>query len=198
MAKKHKLKPQEEPPHIDDPMFEIVGLDLSLECTGLALLRYDAASRSVRLLKNSIVNNKRRPPIPRGAKLANVADALAEYIKSSHVKIIARENSFSRFNQETIALNMVNGVAEHFIWQIHQVGPYAIAPTSIKKLVTGSGKASKEEVAEAVGNYCDHKNFKTDDMSDAVAVALAFLIQFGYIDQKPLPKYSEQVTSDVS
>lgn len=61
-----------------------------------------------------------------------------------------------------------------------------LSPTTVKKLVTGSGKAEKEEVAAAVRKWLrlpdDHGFAKGYDDSDACAVILAYLIREGLID----------------
>lgn len=61
-----------------------------------------------------------------------------------------------------------------------------ITPTNVKKLVTGSGKAEKPEVAEAVRRLLrlpDDYVFKAGyDDADACAVILAYLIREGLID----------------
>ena len=49
----------------------------------------------------------------------------------------------------------------------------------IKKLLTGNGKASKEEVAAALEKYVGQQNYAVSDESDAVAAGVAFLIQTG-------------------
>jgi crossover junction endodeoxyribonuclease RuvC len=61
-----------------------------------------------------------------------------------------------------------------------------ISPTSVKKTVTGSGKAEKAEVAEAVRKYLrlpsDYKFVAGYDDSDACAIVLAHLIAENLID----------------
>lgn len=63
----------------------------------------------------------------------------------------------------------------------------ALSPTSVKKLVTGSGKAEKDVVAEAVRRYLRLDpafKFRAGyDDSDACAVALAYLIRENIIDE---------------
>lgn len=59
-----------------------------------------------------------------------------------------------------------------------------IYPVSVKKLVTGSGSATKEEVAASLEYYLGKRIYSNDDESDAAAVAVAFLIQNGQIKQK--------------
>jgi crossover junction endodeoxyribonuclease RuvC len=55
-----------------------------------------------------------------------------------------------------------------------------LSPTTVKKAVAGNGKADKKQVAQAVETFIGEYQFKNDDESDAVAVALAYLIQEGY------------------
>ena len=58
-----------------------------------------------------------------------------------------------------------------------------IYPTTVKKLITGSGKAQKTEVAIELSKYIGTQNYKCDDESDAAAVAVAWLIQQEQIKQ---------------
>ena len=47
----------------------------------------------------------------------------------------------------------------------------------IKKLLTGNGKASKEEVASALEQYVGRQEYAVSDESDAVAAGVAWLLQ---------------------
>ena len=58
-----------------------------------------------------------------------------------------------------------------------------IYPVTVKKLVAGSGKAQKSEVADALEKYIGKQNYKCDDESDAAAVGIAWLIQQGQIKE---------------
>ncbi|OMD16240.1 crossover junction endodeoxyribonuclease RuvC [Paenibacillus odorifer] len=62
----------------------------------------------------------------------------------------------------------------------------ALAPTSVKKYVTGNGRAEKPEVAEAVRKYlrlpADTKWQTGYDDADACAVCLSYLLREGLID----------------
>lgn len=60
-----------------------------------------------------------------------------------------REQAFSRFPQETQALFKVVGIADMAAWTYAGRTWEEIAPATVKKLLTGSGKAAKEEVARA-------------------------------------------------
>ncbi|WP_449600379.1 crossover junction endodeoxyribonuclease RuvC [Paenibacillus sp. Marseille-Q9583] len=63
----------------------------------------------------------------------------------------------------------------------------ALAPTSVKKYVTGNGKAEKDAVADGVRRYLrldPAYKFRTGyDDSDALAVCLAYLLRENLIDE---------------
>jgi crossover junction endodeoxyribonuclease RuvC len=57
-----------------------------------------------------------------------------------------------------------------------------LSPTTVKAKVGGNGKASKEQLADAVRGYFKMELFfKNDDESDAVSVAVCFLIDKGVL-----------------
>jgi crossover junction endodeoxyribonuclease RuvC len=57
-----------------------------------------------------------------------------------------------------------------------------ISQSAVKKAVVGSGKAEKEEQAEAVRKWTGYLGeFATHDESDAAAIGLAYLIREGLI-----------------
>lgn len=109
-----------------------------------------------------------------GELLGEIYDVLMELSKG--IDVFVRERAFSRFPHETQALFKVIGIADFVAWQCGQGFFEEIAPTTIKKTLTGSGKASKKEVADSLKNYIEPADFSTDDESDAVAVGIAWLL----------------------
>ena len=83
-----------------------------------------------------------------GQILAEIYDLITEL--AVDVAVFVREKGFSRFPHETQALFKVVGVADLAAWTTCRTECVEIAPTTVKKLLTGSGKASKEEVAAAL------------------------------------------------
>ena len=63
--------------------------------------------------------------------------------------MFVREKGFSRFPHETQALFKVMGIADLTAWQKCRAAYEEIAPAAVKKLLAGSGKASKEEEVAA-------------------------------------------------
>lgn len=97
-------------------------------------------------------------------------------VLTDNIDVYVREKAFSRFARETQALNKVVGVADLVAWQQSRAVFHEIAPTTIKKLLTGSGKSEKETVATALERYLGFQIYKTDDESDAAAAGVAWLL----------------------
>lgn len=192
--RKHKLKKQEPLPHIEGD-FLICGCDLSMYGPAFALMKYNAADRRVILIRKDVCSNGHNAgkKKPHGKILGEISSMFGEFIKGNDLKVVVRERAISRFNQEVITLNKVCGVTEMFLWYVLQQPFQEITPSEVKKYVTGYGRAEKSEVAIAIDNYCSHAAFKDDNESDACGVAIAWLVQNGYLDCVPLEKYKDRI-----
>ena len=62
------------------------------------------------------------------------------------------------------------------VWMTCRRVFYEIAPSTVKKALTGTGRAVKSEVAAALEQYVGSHEYATDDESDAVAVGITWLI----------------------
>lgn len=113
-----------------------------------------------------------------GQRLREQRNKFEEILLKYNPTHIAREAGFSRHIKSTQVLFKAYGVAEEFFAEKDLV-EYSAA--TIKKYTTGKGKASKEEVEAAIRKALNMASFKfkTDDESDAVAVALTHLIKLG-------------------
>lgn len=182
-------------PHIEGD-FDIVGVDPSLRCPGIAKLHYNSEERSVKLVASDILSNRRLLK-PVGQVLDEIGVWFAEFVRSKDVKVIVRERSFKRFIIETEQLFKTQGVLEATLWNRNEMQFEELSPMTIKKYVCGNGNTgagSKNDVARALDNYIssDHEPWRTDDESDAVGVAISWLVINGYIDAKPLPEYAQR------
>lgn len=196
--KKHRLKKEAALPHFEGD-FDLVACDLSMRCPGFALLRYSADDRSVSLLRKDVVANNVAVNKPHGKILNEIGNMLSDFLAGKNVKVAVRERAFTQFNAETQAIHKVVGVSDMIVWHILEMSFQELAPSSVKKYVTGWGMASKDEVAEAIDNYIPkHTQWHYDDESDAVAVGLSWLIKNGYIDCVPLEKYKEKYLESIS
>lgn len=154
----------------------ILGLDLSLTCPGFAVV--EIRNGKPKLLESGIV--KAIPKQSQVDKIKRIAAHLLRLKMDYEIDVVVRESGFVRYNRTTKILERVVGATMLTLGgEIHE-----IPPTSIKKAVTGNGKATKQEVEVAVRsllNLPKDFKFKSDDESDSCAVALAFAILEGVI-----------------
>ena len=106
-----------------------------------------------------------------GVRLKTIADSLIKVSKKFPADIIIIEKGFFRFYKASQQLNKVLGLVNYLFWDIKQV---YYAPTTIKKTITGSGKAKKEEVKDCVLLEYPNISIENDDESDALAVGLTY------------------------
>lgn len=119
--------------------------------------------------------DNRAAGISHGEALSRTRKHLISLLQQADV--LVREKGFSRYGQETQALFKAVGVSDLASWELSGKSFDEIAPASVKKLVTGTGKASKEQVREALEHHVGERAYACDDESDAVAVGVAWLIQ---------------------
>jgi crossover junction endodeoxyribonuclease RuvC len=92
-----------------------------------------------------------------------------------------REKAFNaRASQAEIGIYKVVGVMDRLLYRL-RLEWSEIYPVTVKKCITGSGKATKEDVAKALPQWLPGLEYKTDDESDAAAVAISFLVQNGIL-----------------
>lgn len=110
-------------------------------------------------------------------KLGQVADAVRALVTKHSADCLVLESAFFGVNaRSALKLGEVRGaVVAQFA--ADPIAMFEVAPSFVKKQVTGNGHASKDDVKAAVSNLlkiqlgdCPH------DVSDALAIALAFSI----------------------
>lgn len=112
---------------------------------------------------------------PHGSILARIFDCVVELAPLAD--IFVRERGFSCHAAGTQTLFKVVGVADMALWITSQDVFQEIAPTSVKKHITGKGSATKAEVAEALRAYVGAVSYASDDQSDAVAIGVAWVLE---------------------
>lgn len=159
-----------------------LALDLSLNGPGFAVLAVEPSTKKPILLDvRSLVLTRHKTHGPKLHATSEVIEHLVEMYEPTH---IVREKGFSRFPATTQSLFKVVGATELSLYRKGFDKVSEIAPTSVKKLTTGNGKASKDEVADAVYSILQITQkdyFANDDETDATAVGIAYLRQKGLI-----------------
>ncbi|WP_265182313.1 crossover junction endodeoxyribonuclease RuvC [Geomicrobium sp. JCM 19055] len=131
----------------------------------------------IKHLSHVKTNNKK----VHGHRFTQISDHLQEIVDEYPPNYVVFEKGFSKFHNVTHTLQRVVGVAIHKLYENEVDTIVEITPTTVKKAITGNGKAKKDQVARDLKNFVGDIEYKTDDESDAVAVALTFALQKGWI-----------------
>ncbi|MCF0113745.1 MAG: crossover junction endodeoxyribonuclease RuvC, partial [Erysipelotrichaceae bacterium] len=159
----------------------LLAADLSLNLPAFAVLKIEGSKVSILDLR--YCNNKPFASKPHSERIHRIAEVTRSIMKDyPDVDTVVRERGFSRHTATTQSLFKVVGVNDLLTYEqlgIPQV--HEIPPTTVKKIITGDGKASKELVDFGLRRYLVEEQkevtFATDDCSDAVAVGIAWLLK---------------------
>lgn len=157
----------------------ILALDPSLNSTGYAVLHYE--NEVITVVEKGNLNNKKIPAALIGKKLVNIEELLCNLFDMYQFQAIVKEASFCTNKiQSTQKTFMVLGVIYQTCFKNGYSDIQDISATTVKKLVGGNGKCSKEEVKENLYYYVGYQKYVTEDVSDAVAVGIAYLLKNKY------------------
>lgn len=106
------------------------------------------------------------------ARLGEIAKGLRDVIAELAPQIVAVEDVFSQMNPRTaLALAQGRGMALAVIG-LCGLSVASYPPSTVKKTVTGSGKAEKDQVARLVQMSIGLRSMPRVDATDALAVAI--------------------------
>lgn len=160
----------------------VLGADLSLKQPGFCLITMK--NGSITDVKLMSVKNKNEKKKSHGELLDNIIVAFQKFCPNEGTLYLVRENEIMHVKVPSErSLSKVVGIMDWAAFWTNKEW-YSIYPVTIKKLIAGSGKAEKSEVADALEYYVGKQDYSCDDESDATAVAIAWLIQQGQIKPK--------------
>ena len=146
----------------------IIGLDVSLRCTGLGVVER-RAGRLV-TLEYSLVRNK--AGLPHTACLLTLQRDLAAALARTKPDAAAIEGGFFFKNAKTA---MILGEARGVViatCAAAGVPVYEYAPRLVKQSLTGFGAAEKTQVAKMVVTILGLRETPAEDAADALALAI--------------------------
>jgi crossover junction endodeoxyribonuclease RuvC len=147
-----------------------LGVDPGLNRTGYALLERTAKGPVLR--EGGIVRSARSDSLAQ--RVLEIGRGIREMIEEYQPQLMAVEQVFSFGKNPKTALLMAHARGAILMVAAEQQIPVLhYTPTHIKKLLTGSGKASKEQIQFAIRNELGlEKILEPNDVADASAVAL--------------------------
>lgn len=165
----------------------ILAFDLSLSNTGFAVGK--VVNRKLEIIEVGSIGTKRFAQRSTGFRLDYIAREVNKlYKRYAETEAVVKERSFSNGNiTATQQIFKVNGVWE-MMTHIADHDFTEITPSQVKKELTGNGRASKDEVKDAVLSHFrtimgdSSLKFGNKDESDAVAVLITYCKKKGLID----------------
>ena len=150
----------------------ILGVDPGSHITGFAIARVLQGKTSI--FDYGYLQMSSADPMPK--RIEQFHTFLSEKIKTHTVTHLAIETPFLGKNpQSFIKLGYLRSIL-YLLSQHHKLVLHELAPCQIKQAVTGYGKASKEQVATALGAMLPAlkalKGGVKEDVTDAIAIAL--------------------------
>ena len=154
----------------------IMGIDPGSQKSGIAYISsktlYPFSPGDFKLIDVFTLSSKAN--VSFNKRIAMFHSAVYELLLEFKPNLCALETCFLGKNpQSALKLGMVRGAIISAVYRL-DIPLYEIAPTKVKRIITGNGRAKKEEVAESLKRLI-HCNFDglSHDASDALAIALS-------------------------
>ena len=148
----------------------ILGIDPGLNRTGYAIL--ERTTRQPKLREGGVLRPD--PKLPLAERILDLGRSLKEIIAEFQPQVLAIEQVFSVSRFPKTAILMAHARGALMFAAADQGIPVAhYTPTQIKRLLTGSGHASKEQIQLAIQQELKLEAvLEPNDVADAFAVAL--------------------------
>lgn len=153
-------------------MPRILGIDPGSRVTGYAVLTAtDERVPRLVYVECGVLEAPASAPLDR--RLGEIARGLTEVIQELVPHVVSVEDVFHAHNaRSALALGQARGAALA-VCGMAGLPVFGYAPALVKKTVTGSGRASKEQVQRMVCALVGLKSLPRLDAADALAVAVA-------------------------
>ncbi|MGL6225397.1 MAG: crossover junction endodeoxyribonuclease RuvC [Thermoguttaceae bacterium] len=157
----------------------ILGIDPGLNTTGYGVI--DFSTRKVRLLEGGIVRSKSKEM---ATKVLEIYEGVREVISAFNPQSIAMEQLYSHYARPTTAILMghARGAIALATAQ-HGVTLTSYSATQVKKVLTGNGRAGKDQIQRAIRlEFGLAECPDPPDVADALAIALCH----AYLSKLPI------------
>ena len=151
----------------------VLGIDPGLRVTGYGIV--EQAADGVVLIEAGELKTKQSLPLER--RLLELHDGLEEVVSEFNPGAVAIEELYAHYKHPKTAVIMGHARGVFFlVASRHGIPVYSYGATRIKKSLTGSGHATKEQIAGMLGRILDLGAVAGHaDVSDAIAAALCHI-----------------------
>jgi crossover junction endodeoxyribonuclease RuvC len=151
-----------------------------LQTTGYAVI--EAGSDGPRICEAGVLRSATgRETAEIGARCKVLYDGLIEVLEQWKPHALAMEQLFAHYDHPRTAILMAHARGCYMLAAAqHEIPAISYAPTRVKKTVTGSGRASKEQMQAAImREFRLPKPPEPHDVADALAIALCHYYRVG-------------------
>ena len=155
----------------------ILGVDPGSRLLGFGCI--EKSGNQIRVLEHGTIRlfHKEYEKIPvdetTPSRLKEIYEKLSEVIRRHKPQVLAVEKVFFAKNAiSALKLGQARGVVL-LTGAVHDLEIYEYSVTEVKSMITGHGRADKEQVAKMLQMILGAQAFETADASDALALALA-------------------------
>ena len=154
----------------EPPAALILGIDPGLDTTGYGVLEL----RDGKIVVREAGVIRTTPDESLGSRIEQIYDGIREIITSFHPAAMAVEQLHSTYEHPQTAILMGHARGVICLAAAQEAVPIAsYRPTQVKKLLTGSGRATKDQMQRAIQTEFRLKSLPhPPDVADALAVAL--------------------------
>jgi crossover junction endodeoxyribonuclease RuvC len=158
----------------------VLGLDPGLQTTGYGVL--EVGDRGPRVAEAGVIRSAvGRDPADMAKRVKTLYDGLCEVLDQWHPATMAVEQLYAHYDHPRTAILMAHARGVFFLAGGQRNIPViSYASTKVKKLVTGSGRASKEQMQHAVARELRlPAPPEPHDVADALGIALCHYFATG-------------------
>lgn len=154
----------------------ILGIDPGLQVAGYAVLE---ASDGGPLIRDAgVVRSDSADASDLAARLKSLYDGISEVMDEWRPTAVAVEQLYAHYEHPRTAILMAHARGTFFLaGALRGIPVFSYAATKVKKLVTGSGRAGKEQMQHAIMRELGLKKLpEPHDVADALAIALCHFV----------------------
>jgi crossover junction endodeoxyribonuclease RuvC len=161
------------PPPLPATPRRVLGLDPGLQTAGYGVLEF--SDRGPRVVDAGVIRSSEgRDPADMARRLKALYDGLCEVLTEWRPVAMAVEQLYAHYEHPRTAILMAHARGVFLLAGAqHNIPVISYAATKVKKLVTGSGRASKEQMQHAVTRELGLAVVpEPHDVADALGIAL--------------------------
>jgi crossover junction endodeoxyribonuclease RuvC len=163
-----------------DSSRRVLGIDPGLQTTGYAVL--EESDRGPRVVDAGVVRSAAaRESADMAKRVKTLYDGVCEVLDEWRPTVMVVEQLYAHYDHPRTAILMAHARGAFFLAGAQRGIPVlSYASTKVKKLITGSGRASKEQMQHAIARELGLAKLpEPHDVADALGVALCHYFAAG-------------------